>query len=48
MKDGRHDGVLLLLTAQKLPSATVPAKRIKAALASFDSISATFFSVKRQ
>jgi hypothetical protein len=48
MKDGRHDGVLQLLTPQKLPSAMVPGKRIKAALASFDFISATFFSIKRQ
>ena len=38
-------GALQLLTPQKLPVSYGAAERIKAALASFDSISATFFSL---
>jgi hypothetical protein len=45
MKDGRNDGTLQQLTPKNFPSAKVPAEHIKAALATFDSISATFFSL---
>jgi hypothetical protein len=48
MKDGRHEGALHLLAPKNFPSAAVPAGCINAALASFDSTSTTFFSVKRQ
>ena len=42
MKDGRHDGALQLLTAQKLPSVSAPAKHINATLANFDYIIRNF------
>jgi hypothetical protein len=48
MNDGRHYRALQLLAPKNFPSAAVPAGRINAALASFDSTSITFFSVKRQ
>jgi hypothetical protein len=48
MKNGWHDGLCSYSLLRNFPSVAVPAESIKAAFASFDLASTTFFSVKRQ